>query len=154
MAGVWKPSRIALDQMKVEFAQSWRRGSTNFGSKLGESRRNTSLFRSFCWMKGASVHPKWRGVWFGRIYFFAQIQFALPAEYHAGCHCGYQTSYDLAAVRTFEKSQISPSDQYGYTANIKRGLAPKTHFMEFRALVAALCLLITLMMTLRRYYWT
>lgn len=37
---------------------------------------------------------------------------------------------DLAAVRLFEKRQISPSDQYGYTANFRRGLNPKTHFLR------------------------
>lgn len=121
---------LSVEQMAIEVTQCWRRGPTTFGSKLGESQRNTSLFRSFCWIKGASVHPNWRGVWFGRIYFFVQVQFALPEQFHAGCQCGRQTSYDLAAVRLFEKDQISSNDQYGYTANIRRGLNPKTHFVR------------------------
>ena len=50
--------------------------------------------------------------------------------FHSGCQCGYQSSYDLATVRLFEKDQISHSDQYGYTANIRRGLNPKTHFLR------------------------
>ena len=116
--------------MTIDVTQGWRRGSTTFGSKLGESQRNTSLFRSFCWIRGTSVHPKWRGVWFGRIYFFVQVQFALPEQFHDGCQCGRETSYDFAAVRLFEKDQISSSDQYGYTANIRRGLNPKTHFVR------------------------
>jgi hypothetical protein len=121
---------IALEQMTVEVTQGWRRGSTIFGSKLGESSRNTSLFRSFCWMKGEYIHPKWRGVWFGRIYYFAKVCFSLPDGFHAGCQCGYQTTYDFAAVRAFERYQISPNDQFGYTANIRRGLNPKTHFLR------------------------
>ena len=30
----------------------------------------------------------------------------------------------------FEKDQISSSDQYGHTANIRRGLNTKTHFLR------------------------
>jgi hypothetical protein len=126
-------SRLSLEQMTIKIAPGWRRGSSTFSSRLGEcggpsDKPNSRILRSFCWMKGSSIEPTWRGAWFGRIYFFARVSFALPRHLHARCLCGSEFDYGIAAVRVFSQDQIS-IDSVGYTAAFTRGLRPKTYFI-------------------------
>lgn len=127
---------LCLHQMTVRVAPGWRRGSSTFSSRLGEmctlasSKPNAKILRSFCWMRGSSIEPTWRGAWFGRIYFFARVSFDLPQELHALCPCGSNFDYGIAAVRVFSQDQIS-IDSVGYTAAFERGLRPKTYFITW-----------------------
>ena len=109
-----------------------------FSSRLGEcggpsDKPNSKILRSFCWVKGSSIEPTWRGAWFGRIYFFARVTFAIPRDLHARCLCGSEFDYGIAAVRVFSQDQIS-IDSVGYTAALTRGLRPKTYFIMWEGI--------------------
>ena len=131
-------SGLSLEKMTILVAPGWRRGSSTFSSRLGEcggpsDKPNSRILRSFFWVKGSSIEPTWRGAWFGRIYFFARVTFAIPRDLHARCLCGSEFDYGIAAVRVFSQDQIS-IDSVGYTAAFTRGLRPKTYFIMWEGI--------------------
>ena len=124
---------LSLGQMAIRVGPGWRRGSSTFSSRIGElpfRERKAKILRSFCWVKGSAIDPSWRGAWFGRIYFFLRVTFALNRQLHSGCQCGFDFAYGIAAVRVFAKDHIS-MDQFGYTASFTHGLEPQTHFIRW-----------------------
>ena len=130
---------VSLHQMTVSVSSGWQRGSDTFSSRLGELRSRSQStkamrFRSFCWMKGSSIESAWGGVWYGRIYYFAWVQFNFPEldQLHAGsnCRCGFDSGYGIAAIRVFSNQHISTNDPFGFSVTIAHGLEDKTHFIS------------------------